>query len=250
MASPASGRQVKRTLSVNYNKQNTRLSYPSDSDSLAAPASGRTSLEMQQQQAAVAPPSPAESPLSKNQKTRLKEEEKEKLRQQAALDAAAEDEAAARMQASFRGHQVRSSHEDERRKQWLRYYVQPAVANFDEALALCISEAETQEVEELLRQQRAAAPSGRAARLLPAGAPRSDAPLPRDDDDDERDEADAAALHHSMISIPDFSTSVTGNVLTTCTKALVFGFPIGVLGGVLYHTGYFDHIELAALGAR
>ena len=77
-----------------------------------------------------------------------------------------EDFAAVKMQSAFRGHQVRFGQEEQRRVQWLNYYIE--VGNYDEAMSLCISEEEKKVVQ--------AAASGQKVQLLPVGVPRSDMP--------------------------------------------------------------------------
>ena len=61
-----------------------------------------------------------------------------------AAEAVAEDVAAVRMQSAFRGHQVRFGQQEERRIQWLSYYLK--VGGYDEAMGLCALDEERRAV--------------------------------------------------------------------------------------------------------
>ena len=50
--------------------------------------------------------------------------------------------AATRIQAVTRGTLTRWAYEDERRREWIGYYVEPDVAQYEEALRLCVDERE------------------------------------------------------------------------------------------------------------
>ena len=60
----------------------------------------------------------------------------------AAVDDEACAKAAVRMQAVTRGTLTRRAYEDERRREWIGYYLQPDVAQYEEALRLCVDERE------------------------------------------------------------------------------------------------------------
>ena len=43
------------------------------------------------------------------------------------------------LQSTFRGHTARNEQQEASRVQWLTYYMQPSVAEWDEALSLAVS---------------------------------------------------------------------------------------------------------------
>jgi hypothetical protein len=56
--------------------------------------------------------------------------------------------AATKMQSTFRGHVARNEQQEIARKQWLRYHMQPEVAEWEEALALAVSAEEEAAIEQ------------------------------------------------------------------------------------------------------
>jgi hypothetical protein len=55
--------------------------------------------------------------------------------------------AATRLQSTFRGTRSRNEQQEGARLQWMRYYMQPEVAEWDEALALAVSAEEEEEIQ-------------------------------------------------------------------------------------------------------
>ena len=56
------------------------------------------------------------------------------------------ERAATKVQANFRGHTARNSQQEVARVQWLEYYIQPAVAEYDQADALAVSPEEVAKI--------------------------------------------------------------------------------------------------------
>ena len=54
--------------------------------------------------------------------------------------------AALKLQSVFRGHTTRIEQQEAARLQWMRYYMQPEVAKWDEALGLAVSMEEEAEI--------------------------------------------------------------------------------------------------------
>ena len=54
--------------------------------------------------------------------------------------------AATKVQATFRGHAVRNEQQEASRLEWMAYYMQPEVSQWDEALALAVTPEEEQQV--------------------------------------------------------------------------------------------------------
>mmetsp|Transcript_16410 Transcript_16410/g.34812 ORF Transcript_16410/g.34812 Transcript_16410/m.34812 type:complete len:734 (-) Transcript_16410:841-3042(-) len=80
-----------------------------------------------------------------------------------------EDMAAVRMQSAIRGHKVRYEMNEQRRLEWLAHYQQPYVAEFDRALALCVTEEEERAVEAARKAYMLAESKKIAPRAKPAG---------------------------------------------------------------------------------
>ena len=72
------------------------------------------------------------------------------------------DDAALRVQAVVRGHKARSDLEEHRRSEWMRYYTDPTVADFEAAFQLCVTEEDFRMVESAKLQ--AASPTTSATR--------------------------------------------------------------------------------------
>jgi len=54
--------------------------------------------------------------------------------------------AATKLQSTFRGHTIRNEAQEASRLQWMNYYMQPAVADWEEALALAVTPEEERRV--------------------------------------------------------------------------------------------------------
>ena len=59
-----------------------------------------------------------------------------------------ENAAALKVQKTFRGHQARNGQQEESRLQWMAYYMQPEIGEWEEALSLAVSPEEEEQIKQ------------------------------------------------------------------------------------------------------